>query len=83
MPATRTNYLVWYEGESQVYGSGGLEVALSSPPPKGQDIKNKRVGFLTHRPDDGKIVIHELPEEEVQNAEIKLPASRAKTKKSG
>lgn len=78
MPANRTNYVVWYDGESQIYASGKKEIALETPPPAGRSIEDKHIGFITFRPDDGDIVIHEIPKEEVLNAELKV-----KEKKNG
>lgn len=71
MPANRTNYIVWYDGESQVYASGSKEIALETPPPEGLTLESKHIGFITHRPDDDCVVVHEIPQEEVLTAEIK------------
>lgn len=78
MPANRTNYLVLYKTESQVYGSGTKEIALSSPPPDGLGLEDKRVLFVTYRPDDEILSIHRVPQEEVLQAEIKYPKSKKK-----
>ena len=78
MPANRTNYIVVYDGESQIYASGGKDIALETPPPSGHTIEEKRVFFISHRPDDGEIVLHELPRDEVLNAELKHPKKKKK-----
>jgi hypothetical protein len=72
MPASRTNYIVTYEGESQIYASAKKEIALETPPPPGHTIEDKHIFFITHRPDDGQVVLHEVPRDEVLNAELKI-----------
>ncbi len=72
MPAQRTNYIVTYAGESQVYATGKKEIALETPPPAGHSIEDKRVFFITNRPDDDDVVLHEVPRDEVLNAELKI-----------
>lgn len=78
MPAQRTNYIVIYEGESQIYASGKKEIALETPPPTGHSIEDKHIYFITHRPDDGEVVLHEVPREEVLSAELKIKETKKK-----
>lgn len=78
MPANRMNYIVTYDGESQIYGSGSKEIALETPPPDGLTIESKRVFFITQRPEDGEVVLHEVPSEEVRTAELKVRKTKKK-----
>lgn len=71
MPANKTNYIVLYEGDSQVYGAGSRKIALESPPPDGFELEQKRVFFVTFAPDKGELSVHKLPQDEVLNAEIR------------
>ncbi len=78
MPAVKTNYLVLYGHDPQVYGSGSKEVALSSPPPSGFTIEEKRVYFVTVHPDEETLVWHRVPQAEVESAEIVYPKTKKK-----
>lgn len=78
MPANKLNYLVVYIGESQVYGAGSKEIALSSPPPPDVPLENKRVLFVTYEPDNEVLSVHPVSQEEVLNAEIKQPKKKEK-----
>ena len=73
MPANRMNFVVTYRTESQVYGTATEEIALETPPPDGISIEDKKIFFITQRPDDGTLVLHEIPPEKVRSAELKLP----------
>lgn len=70
MPAAKLSYLVFYTNESQVYGCASREIALSSPPPPGTSIEDKRILFVTYRPDDEILSVHPLPQEEVLSSEL-------------
>lgn len=76
MAASRLGYIVIWEGQSQVFGCLSKEGALETPPPKGLEIEQKRVFFITHQPDNGVISVHEVPKDEVLDAELKYPAPR-------
>lgn len=78
MPANRMNYIVTYDGESQIYGSGSKEIALETPPPDGLTIESKRIFFITQRPEDAEVVLHEVPREEVLTAELKIRKTKKK-----
>jgi len=71
MPAQKCNYICIYENESQVYGTASKHIALESPPPPGVPLEEKRVFFITYQPDNKVLSVHQLPHDEVQNAEIK------------
>ncbi len=71
MPAGKCNYIVLYTNESQVYSSASKDIALSSPPPEGTSLEDKRILFITYQPDDEILSVHPLPQEEVLNAAIK------------
>jgi len=73
MPANKTNFLVIYEGCSQVYGAGSEKIALASPPPSGYSIEDKHILFVTYEPDNEKLSVHEIPREKVETAEIIYP----------
>lgn len=45
-------------------------MALSTAPPPGVPLEDKKILFITFRPDTQELVAHELPQEEVLNAEI-------------
>lgn len=70
MPASKLNYIVLYKGDSQVYGASSEKVALSSPPPEGVPLEDKRVLFISMRPDTGELVVHQIPQDQVMEAEI-------------
>lgn len=76
MPANKLNYVVLYIGDSQVYGASTKEVALSSPPPEGVPLENKRVGFITFQPDSNSLMFHPIDQEEVMNADLKYPKKK-------
>lgn len=78
MPASKVNYLILHKGSSQVYGCASKQIALESPPPEGFSIEDKRVVFVTFHPDENRMVIHKVPDDEVLNAEIKYPKPKAK-----
>lgn len=68
MAASRTNWICWYNGESQIYSSGTKEIIMTSPLPGRQKLENKHVAFITFHPDTEQLVIHELPEDEILNS---------------
>lgn len=71
MAANKTNYIVLYEGDSQVYGSGSREVALGSPPPANKTLKDKHILFIAYQPDNKILSIHPLSREEIESAVVK------------
>lgn len=71
MPAAKINYIVLYEGNSQVYGTSTKETALGSPPPEGFVLDQKHVLFIGVEPDKNELVVRPVSQEEVQAAEIK------------
>lgn len=71
MPASKVNYLILYEHDPQVYGCARRDIALSTPPPDGFEITDKRVYFLSVEPDNGELVWRRLPQDEVEAAELK------------
>lgn len=81
MPATKSNYIVLYRGDSQIYAAATKETALSSPPPEGFTIEDKRILFITQQPDTDELIVRPIPQDEVLSAEIKYPKSKAKKKK--
>lgn len=78
MPANKMNWLVVYKGESQVYGTATKAIALETPPPVGQSIKDKMVLFVTYEPDGQVLSVRPLPQEEVVNATLKMPTKKKK-----
>lgn len=76
MPASRTNYVVLYENESQVFGTASKKIALETPPPDGVDLSEKHVLFITYQPDNEILSVHPVPREEVLEAEIKYKAPK-------
>ena len=78
MPANKMNYVVFYEGHSQVYGAGGEKIALASPPPEGYHLEDKHILFMTYEPDNEELVLYEVPKDEVMNAEIVYPKTMTK-----
>lgn len=71
MAAGKLNYVVVYKNTSQVYGCASKKIALESAPPDGCDLKDKKVLFITFEPDSEKLCVYQIPDEEVQNAQIK------------
>lgn len=80
MAASRTSYLVTWEGHSQVFGCASKEGALETPPIAGCTMEQKKVFFITQQPDNGVLCVHEIPQEEVLAAELKFPKPRSKKK---
>jgi hypothetical protein len=71
MAAGKLNYVVVYNGLSQVFGCASKKIALESAPPEGYSLKDKKILFITFEPDSEKLCVYEVPEQEVQTAEIK------------
>lgn len=71
MAAGKLNYIVVYDGLSQVFGCASKKIALESAPPEGYSIKDKRVLFIAYQPDSNQLSVYKVPDEEVQQAEIK------------
>jgi hypothetical protein len=71
MAAGKLNYVVVYNGLSQVFGCASKKIALESAPPEGYSLRDKKVLFITFEPDSENLCVYEVPEEEVQTAEIK------------
>ena len=83
MPANRTNYIVIYEDNSQVYASGSEAIALQSPPPDGCTLEQKHVLFITYEPDNKEVALYELERDKVMNAELVYPKKKKKKDDDG
>ena len=46
MAASKLNYIVLYEGISQVYGCSSKKIAIESPPPAGVGQDKKKIYFI-------------------------------------
>lgn len=70
MAANKANYIVVWKHDPQVYAASKKETALNSLPPGGKDwpIDHKRVFFITYRPDEEILSVHEVDHEEIVNA---------------
>lgn len=71
MAASKVNYIVIYDGHSQVYGCSSKKIALESAPPEGCSIKDKKVLFVTFEPDNSNLSAYKVSDEEVFSADIK------------
>lgn len=71
MAAGKLNYIVTYEGLSQVFGCASKKIALESAPPEGYSLKQKKVLFITFEPDKNNLCVYQVPQEDVMGAEIK------------
>jgi hypothetical protein len=71
LAASKVNYIVIYDGHSQVYGCSSKKIALESAPPEGCSIKDKKVLFVTFEPDNSNLSAYKVSDEEVFSAEIK------------
>jgi len=71
MAASKLNYIVIYDGHSQVYGCSSKKIALESPPPEGYSLKDKKILFLTFEPDTNNLCVYQIEDEEVMTAEVK------------
>lgn len=78
MPHSKMNFIIAYKNNPQIFGAQSKDIALSSPPPEGSTLAEKKVWFVSYEPDTGYIVKYEIPEEDVLNAEIKYPKTRKK-----
>ena len=73
------NYIITYDGVSQVYSAASEATALKALPPKECTIEEKRVYFITYEPDDGKIVVYEVDKEKViEEGKVAVLADEAK-----
>lgn len=54
-----------------MFGTASKDVALETPPPSGVPLDEKRVFFITYQPDNEILSVHQVPHEEVVNAELK------------
>jgi len=64
MPASKLNYIVVYEGVSQVYGSSSKKIALDTPPPDGISEDKKKVLFVAFEPDTNNLCVYEVKKED-------------------
>ena len=64
MAASKVNYIVIYDGHSQVYGCSSKKIALESAPPEGCSIKDKKVLFVTFEPDNSNLSAYIVSDEE-------------------
>lgn len=71
MAAGKLNYIVVYNGLSQVFGCASKKIALESAPPDGYTLDQKKVLFVTFEPEKNDLCVYEVPKEEIMNAEIK------------
>jgi hypothetical protein len=71
LAASKVNYIVIYDGHSQVYGCSSKKIALESAPPEGCSIKDKKVLFVTFEPDNSNLSAYKVSDEEVFSADIK------------
>lgn len=78
MPANKTNYIVIYDNDSQVYGTASKQIALETPPPAGVELTEKKIFFITYQPDNGLLSVHPVDRDEVLNATLKLPTPKKK-----
>ena len=78
MPTNKLNYIVLHVGDSQVYGTATRQIALETPPPEDIPLENKRILFVSFEPDNETLTVHPIPQEEVMNAELKIPAKKKK-----
>lgn len=78
MPAGKVNYLIVYEHDPQVYGCASKEIALSTPPPEGFTLQDKRVYYIAVEPDNKLLVWRKLPQDEVESAELKAHKKKDK-----
>lgn len=70
MPAGKVNYVVLYEGSSQVYGCASKKVALDTLPPAGFSLDSKRILFVSMEPDTTNLVVRQLPPDETYSEEV-------------
>jgi hypothetical protein len=66
MPAAKLDFLIAYKNSSQVFGCRDREVALTTPPPAGNEPSDKRVWFISHEPDSDNIVLRRISQETVE-----------------
>lgn len=67
-----------FKKDNQVWGAGTRESALETPPPDGMTLEDKRVFFVTYQTDNDSLVIHQIPKDEIMNAEIRHKKPREK-----
>lgn len=77
MPANKVSYLVFFVNDSQIYATNNREIALSTPPPEGVPIEDKRICFVAFQPDEEILSVHPFPLDEVHSAEIKYKKGKS------
>lgn len=70
MAASKLNYIVLYEGVSQVYGCSSKKIAMETPPPQGIDPATKKVLFITFEPDTNNLCVYQIEEENGKETSI-------------
>jgi hypothetical protein len=70
MAASKLNYIVLYEGVSQVYGCSSKKIAMETPAPQGIDPKSKKVLFVTFEPDTNNLCVYQIEEEDDKETSI-------------
>lgn len=78
MAASKVNYIVIYDGHSQVYGCSSKKIALESAPPDGCTLNDKKILFITFEPDTNNLCVYQVEQEEILNAEIKVKKDKKK-----
>lgn len=77
MSAGKSNYIVIFKHDSQVYSAGTRIGALETPPPEGMTLEDKRVFFISYETDNENLCIYQIPKEEVMNAPLKIKEKKA------
>lgn len=78
MAASKLNYIVLYDGHSQVYGCSSKKIALESAPPEGYSVNDKKILFITYEPDTHNLSVYTIPKEEIVAADIKPKKDKKK-----
>ena len=66
MAAGKATYLIVWKKSSQVYSAATLKTAKQTPVPKGCDPEDKRVLLATYLPDEEKLCVYPVTEEQIE-----------------
>ncbi len=66
MGAGRASYIVIWKKSSQVYSAASLETAIKTPIPKGCTAEDKRILCSAFLPDEGRLCVYPISDEEIQ-----------------
>lgn len=80
MAAAKANYVICYKQSAQVYSATNLSTAIKSPIPKGCNINDRQILFVSFLPDTFELCVFPLTAEQITAEEEKLQIEEEKLK---